>query len=77
MQKYPTVFDGLDIDLEYPCLPGDNACGPNITPSSNDRGHFTAFMKEFKSKMPPGKLLTIATSSVAKKIDALDLKAID
>ena len=52
MKKYDTVFDGLDIDLEYPCLEGDTACGPKITPSDDDKGHFTKFMRLFKESMP-------------------------
>jgi len=48
LKKYPTVFDGLDIDLELPCLPGDTACGNGITPSNNDRDAYTALVSAFR-----------------------------
>jgi len=38
IKKYPTVFDGIDIDLEYPCLPDDKSCGNECVPSNDDRG---------------------------------------
>lgn len=31
--KYKDVFSGVDIDLEFPCLPDDKSCGDNIIPS--------------------------------------------
>lgn len=45
IKKYPEIFDGLDIDLEYPCPAGANICGPGIPASANDPPNFTALMK--------------------------------
>ena len=70
--KYADVFDGLDIDLEYPCLTTDTACGDGITPTSDDKGNFLALMQAFRAAIGPNKLLTMATSAVNIKIDALD-----
>lgn len=48
LQSYPSVFDGIDIDLEYPCLPQDVNCG-GITPSANDTGAFSLFVQLFRA----------------------------
>ena len=45
LKQYDDIFDGIDLDLEYPCLPNDNACGPNIKPSPNDRDAFTSLIR--------------------------------
>lgn len=73
---HPDVFDGVDLDLEYPCWADDAACGPNINPSSNDRDHFSEFIEEWRRQMPSGHL-TIATSAVDYKISVIDFARID
>jgi chitinase len=72
MNKYPDVFDGLDIDLEYPCVENDKACGDKITPGKDDRGNFALLIEEFRRQMGTSKLLTLATSADPLKADALD-----
>lgn len=67
----------MDIDLEYPCLPDEKNCGPNIKPTNNDKDFFTDLMYQYRKYLPKHKLLTIATSSVENKIKALDLPKID
>lgn len=76
INQYSDVFDGVDLDLEYPCLADDTACGDNITPSSNDKEHFSLFIEEWRKQMP-NKHLTIATSAVDYKVQALDFSRID
>jgi len=77
VKKYDDVFDGLDIDLEYPCMPDDKNCGPKITPTQNDKEYFSDLMYQYRKYLPSNKLLTIATSSVEYKIRALDFSKID
>jgi GH18 family chitinase len=48
MNKYPDVFDGLDIDLEYPCVVNDKACGDNITPTAYDKPNYASLIEEFR-----------------------------
>lgn len=72
IDKYSDIFDGLDVDLEYPCLPDDNDCGPGITPSNDDRGNYVAFIKSFRDYLNSSKLLTIGISANPQKIKALD-----
>jgi GH18 family chitinase len=54
LMKYESIFDGFDIDVEYPCPPGTEKCGNNITPSDNDKDRFTELMQGFKNTMKPG-----------------------
>lgn len=73
INQYSQAFDGLDIDLEYPCLPDDASCGDGITPTSDDRGNFLKLMQEFRTALPANKYLTMATGASPSKINALDL----
>lgn len=63
------VFDGIDIDWEYP-----NACGLSCG-GAEDRANFTALLAEFRRQLNlvrPGLLLTIAPGAGVDKIAATD-----
>lgn len=63
------VFDGIDIDWEYP-----NACGLACG-VPEDRENFTALMAEFRKQLDavrPGLLLTIASAAGVDKIRQFD-----
>ena len=77
LKQYRNIFDGLDIDLEYPCISTDIPCGDNITPTSDDRGNFAAMIQDFRRQMGPSPILSIATSADLIKIQALDFKKLD
>jgi chitinase len=66
------VFDGIDIDWEYPAVIGQ----PYNTVSAADRQNFTLLMKEFRAQLDAlnGKhyLLTAAIGSGKDKIDATE-----
>lgn len=72
LEKYTDIFDGLDIDLEYPCPPG-KICGPDITPSDNDAQYFLSLIQSFRQKMNKDKLLTLATTSNPSILPGLSL----
>lgn len=63
------VFDGIDIDWEYP-----NACGISCG-GAEDRANFNALLAEFRRQLDavrPGLLLTIAAGAGVDKIRATD-----
>ena len=63
------VFDGIDIDWEYP-----NACGIACG-GAEDRANFTGLLAEFRRQLNlvrPGLLLTIAPGAGVDKIAATD-----
>ena len=74
----PDVFDGIDLDWEYP-----GACGATCNYRPEDTQNFTALLAEFRSQMnllgqQTGKsyLLTLATSAGASNIAKLELARI-
>lgn len=71
INQFGSVFDGIDIDIEYPCLPEDQYCG-GITPSADDKGSFSKLMKLFKDNMEEKKLLSVCINLDKIKIDAMD-----
>lgn len=67
-KRWADVFDGIDIDWEYP-----NACG--LTCDTSGKDAFTKVMRELRSKFGQGNLVTAAITadaSVSGKIDAAD-----
>ena len=69
----PGIFDGIDIDWEYP-VPGGGGPG-----KPEDSKNFTAMLAEFRRQldaMRPGLLLTAALPAEAELFEGIDLKAI-
>ncbi|MDH3768020.1 MAG: glycoside hydrolase family 18 protein, partial [Gammaproteobacteria bacterium] len=66
------IFDGFDIDWEYPITGGDSGTQHN----SNDDQHLTALLSEFRTALDaidPNFLLTIATPANAFRGDNFQL----
>ncbi len=51
--------DGIDIDWEYPCLPGY----PGQAGQPGDRVHFTALMQALRDSLGPAKEISIAAGA--------------
>jgi chitinase len=84
------VFDGIDIDWEYPAVCGNN---PNCGASSADTANFTGLMAEFRKQLDaaqPGLLLVsgampagndkfskIQLGAVAQSVDMMNLMTFD
>ncbi|HEX7976562.1 MAG TPA: glycoside hydrolase family 18 protein, partial [Anaerolineales bacterium] len=69
------VFDGIDVDWEYPAAPGNDG---NIY-RPEDTQNFTALLAEFRSQLDavkPGLLLTIAAPAGESKYSKIELNKI-
>ena len=62
MRKYN--LDGIDLDWEYP-----TSTSAGITASPADKQNFSLLVKELRTALGEGKLLTMASSSSAEYID--------
>lgn len=72
--RWAGVFDGIDIDWEYP-----GACGNTCTFRPEDTQNFTALLAEFRNRLNavrPGLLLSIAAPAGPDKISKIDVGAI-
>lgn len=71
--EVPGIFDGIDIDWEYPAVGGGGPGRPE------DVKHFTAMLAEFRHQLDavrPGLLLTAALPAEAELFEQLELKTI-
>jgi chitinase len=69
------VFDGIDVDWEYPAAEGN----PGNIFRPEDTQNFTALMAEFRSQLDavrPGLLLTAATPAAKDKYSKIELKKV-
>lgn len=69
------VFDGFDIDWEYPASPGND--GNIVRPE--DTQNFTALLAEFRKQLDavkPGLILTIAAPASTNKSEKIELEKI-
>ena len=70
----PDVFDGIDIDWEYP-----GACGATCDFRPEDTQNFTALLAEFRSQLDavdPNLLLTVATPASEEYYSLIELNQI-
>ncbi len=69
------VFDGIDIDWEYPAMPGD----PGTPYRPEDTVNFTLLLQEFRTQLnaiDPNLLLTIAAPAGVDKYEKIQLNQI-
>ncbi|KAB8140975.1 chitinase [Chloroflexia bacterium SDU3-3] len=72
--RWAGVFDGIDIDWEYP-----GACGNTCNYRPEDTANFTALLAEFRSQLNAvrsGLLLTIAAPAAPDKISKIEVAKI-
>jgi chitinase len=70
----PGVFDGIDIDWEYP-----GACGATCNHRSEDTENFTALLAEFRTQLDaidPNLLLTIAAPASEHHYSKIELEQV-
>jgi chitinase len=72
--RWPGLFDGIDVDWEYPAR-----CGNTCSNNPEDTANFTALLAEFRRQLDgvrPGLELTIAAPAAADKIDGIEVDRI-
>jgi chitinase len=72
--RWPGLFDGIDVDWEYPAR-----CGNTCSDNPEDTANFTALLAEFRRQLDavrPGLELTIAAPAAADKVDAIEVDRI-
>lgn len=72
--RWVGVFDGFDIDWEYP-----GVCGATCSFRPEDTQNFTALLAEFRSQLDAvqaGLLLTIAAPAGEEKVDEIEVAAV-
>ncbi len=72
--RWVGVFDGIDIDWEYP-----GTCGNTCSFRPEDTQNFTALLGEFRSQLDavnPSLLLTIAAPAAVDKVDQIEVAAV-
>lgn len=70
------VFDGIDLDWEYPGACGNTA---GCAASAADKANFTALLAEFRRQLDavrPGLLLTVAVAAGEDKIAGYDIPGV-
>jgi chitinase len=72
--RWTGLFDGIDIDWEYP-----GSCGLTCNQRPEDSDNFTALLAEFRAQLDatdPSMLLTIAAPAGPEKIDKIQVGSI-
>jgi chitinase len=72
--RWAGLFDGIDVDWEYPAR-----CGNTCSDNPEDTENFTALLAEFRRQLDavrPGLELTIAAPAAADKVDAIEVDRI-
>ena len=72
--RWAGLFDGIDVDWEYPAR-----CGNTCSDNPEDTQNFTALLAEFRRQLDavrPGLELTIAAPAGADKVDAIEVNRI-
>ncbi|HMI90237.1 MAG TPA: glycosyl hydrolase family 18 protein, partial [Polyangiales bacterium] len=72
--RWPGLFDGIDVDWEYPAR-----CGNTCSDNPEDTQNFTALLAELRRQLDavrPGLELTIAAPAAADKIDGIEVDRI-
>jgi chitinase len=72
--RWAGLFDGIDVDWEYPAR-----CGNTCSDNPEDTENFTALLAEFRRQLDavrPGLELTIAAPAAADKVGAIEVDRI-
>ena len=72
--RWAGLFDGIDVDWEYPAR-----CGNTCSDNPEDTQNFSALLAEFRRQLDavrPGLELTIAAPAAADKVDAIEVDRI-
>jgi chitinase len=72
--QWPGLFDGIDVDWEYP-----GVCGATCNQRPEDTQNFTGLLQEFRTQLnaiQPSLELTIAAPAFGEAVDKMDVPAV-